>query len=150
MDHQWSRLVVPILLIGVAFVLALLDLFSSSTVAMISLCTAFAINSLWRRSVLRGLSSDYAARFDAANNPVRLARWSVLIFSLTYSVCILACGLGFFLGGSWLTCALLVLMVAMISKLPLCAVATDWELHRDKVVAKKQIESPNGGQDVNF
>ena len=138
MNKQSGRSFVPVALIGLAFFLAFLDLFSSSTVTMVSLIATVATTLLWRRFIFTKLSPDYEVRFEAATDSVRLSatRWSALIFALTYIVSILACGLGYFLGGSWSTFALIVLIVGIVSKMPWCAIATDWELHRVDTLPK--------------
>lgn len=139
MNKQNGRIFVPAVLIGLAFFFAFLDLFSWSTVSMVSLIATVAITLMWRRLIFTKLSPDYEVRFKAATDAVRLGatRWCALIFALTYIVLILACGLSYFLGGSWSTFALIVLFVGIGSKMPLCVIVTDLELHRIDTLPEK-------------
>jgi hypothetical protein len=129
--RSW-RFQTPIVFVGLAFVLALYGLFSSSMVALISIVTTGAIVVFWRRFVLRTVSSDYNVRLETATDLIRMsaAKWSAVIFAVTYFGALVGCGLGYFLGGSWNTFALIVLFVGWTSRLPLIVAATDWELHR--------------------
>ena len=128
----------PVVLIGLAILLAFFDLLSSSVVAVIAILTTAAIAFLWRRFVFNNLSPDYEMRLETATDSVRLSatRWSAIIFVLTYVILLLSCGLGYFLGESWATFALIVLIVGYSAKLPYCAIATDWALHRTDIVPK--------------
>ena len=132
MTNQSKQFLVPIILIGLAFILSVLDLFSSSSITVISCIMTIAITLIWRRYVLNNLSADFEERFGNATVDIRLSasRWSALIYVLTYSVSILACGLGYFRGGSWITFAFLILMIGIIAKVPWSAILTDWELNR--------------------
>ena len=135
---QTGQFLVPVVLIGLALLLAFFDLFSSSVVAVIAILTTVATALLWRRFVFNNLSPDYEMRFETAIDSVRLsaARWSAIIFVLTYVISLLSCVLGYFLGESWTTFALIVLIVGLSSKLPYCAIVTDWALHRIDIVPK--------------
>ena len=127
-----ARFLIPVFVIGVALVLAVLDSFSSPTIAYGSLIVMIAITLVWRRWIFTKLSADYEARFESATDAVRLnsARWTAMIYGLTYSVSILACGFGYLRPGSWTTFALITLTIGMIAKVPWSLLATDWELHR--------------------
>ncbi len=135
---QTGQFLVPVVLIGLAILLAFFDLFSSSIVAVIAILTTVATAFLWRRFVFNNLSPDYDMRFETATDSVRRSatRWSAIIFALTYVILLLSCGLGYFLGESWATFALIVLIVGLSAKLPYCAIATDWVLHRIDIVPK--------------
>ncbi len=139
MFKQAGRFLTPVVLIGLALFLAFFDLFSSSIVVVISILTTVAVALFWRRFVFSNLSPDYEARFEAATDAVRLSatRWSAIIYVLTNIVLLLSCGLGYFLGGSWATFAMIMFIVGLNAKLPWCAIATDWELHRFDTVPKK-------------
>lgn len=132
MIRQTERFLIPAMLIGFAFLLAIVDWFSSSIVAVISILATIATVLLWRRFVLNNLSPDYVLRLEAATDSVQLSatRWSAIICVTTYMALLLSCGLGYFLGGSWATFALIVLIVGLNARLPWCAIATDRELHR--------------------
>ncbi len=127
-----ARFLMPFFVIGVALVLAFLDSFSSPTLAFGSLIATIAITLLWRRWIFTKLSADYETRFETATDAVRLnaARWTAMIYGVTYSVSILACGFGYLRPGSWTTFALIILTIGMIAKVPWSLLATDWELHR--------------------
>ena len=138
MIKQTGRFLVPVALIGLAMLLAFFDLFSSTVVTVIAVLITVATAFLWRRFVFNNLSPDYEMRLETATDSVRLSatRWSAIIFVLTYVILLLSCGLGYFLSESWATFALIVLIVGLNAKLPYCAIATDWALHRIDSVPK--------------
>ena len=132
MIKKTARFLIPVFVIGVAQVLAFLDYFSSPTIACGTLIAIIAITLLWRRWIFTKLSTDYEARFETATDAVRLnaTRWTAIIYGMTYSVSIFACGLGYLRAGSWTTFALIILTIGMIAKIPWSLLAIDWELHR--------------------
>ena len=136
MIQQTGRFLTPVVVIAIAFVLAFFDSFSSPIVTVVSLLTTVVAALYWRRFVFNNLSPDYQVLFETATGPVRLSaiRWSATIFVSTYFILLLSCGLGYFLAGSWITFALIALLVGQISKIPLSAIATDWVLHRIEIV----------------
>ena len=127
-----ARFLIPFIVIGVALFLAILDSFSSPTIACGSLIAMIGITFLWRRWIFTTLSTDYESKFDSATDAVKTnaARWTAMIYGITYSVSILACAFGYFFAGSWTTFALIILTICVIAKVPCSLLATDWELHR--------------------
>ena len=138
MVRQTEGFLIPAMVIGFAFVLAIFDLFSSPIVAVISILATVGAVLLWRRFVFASLSPDYEVRLETATDAVRLsaARWSAIIYVTTYVVLLLSCGLGYFLGGSWATFALITMIIGLNAKLP-CAIVTDWALHRFDTVQEQ-------------
>lgn len=132
MISQSGRFLVPVVLIGLAMLLACFNLFSSTAVALIALLATIVIASLWRRFVFNKVSTDYEIRMEAATDSVRLSatRWTSIVFLLTYFILLVCFGLAYFLGESWVTFALIVMIVGLIAKVPYSVLATDWTLHR--------------------
>lgn len=129
---QTSRLFLPLIVVGLAFVFAKLDWFSVPWISFTALILTIITSLFWRYIVVNQLSEDYNARFEAATFTVymKAARWTALIFGLSYTVCIIGGVVYYFCDGSCRTFASILFIVGMITRAPLSLLATDWELHR--------------------
>ena len=130
--RQTVQVLIPLILLGIAFVLATESFFESSPFAFTTIIVMIGILLCWRRWVFNSLSEDYMTRFESAtaSQMMGATKWTGTIYVGTYVVSILACSIAYFLRGEWTTFALIVLLIGMIAKAPWSLLATDWKLHQ--------------------